>query len=179
MNENKTDTTTDDTTPALKSWKTTLALPLATGFGSGFLPISGTAGTLAIFLAHLFLFPTLLERQNILLGLGVTAVLTAVGFWAASVAERHYGRKDDGRVVIDEWAGYLITVILLPGTWQWLLAAFFVFRFFDIVKPPPANGLQRLKGGTGIMIDDMIAGLYGCILLHAARWTLIALGYAA
>ena len=85
----------------------------------------------------------------------------------------------DGRVVIDEWAGYLITVILLPGTWQWLLAAFFVFRFFDIVKPPPANGLQRLKGGTGIMIDDMIAGLYGCILLHAARWTLIALGYAA
>ncbi len=150
-----------------------LALPLATGLGSGFLPISGTAGTLAIFILHFFFFPAFFENPFTLGPIAIVLLCTVVGIWSASVAEKHYRRKDDGRVVIDEWAGYLITVCGLPGTWQWLVAAFFVFRFFDIVKPPPANALQKLKGGWGIMIDDIIAGAYGCILLNAVNYMLI------
>lgn len=158
------------------TWQTRIALPIATGLGSGFLPISGTAGTLAIFLLHLLVFPRFFERDNWIVGLLVIFTVSGISIVTASIAEKYYHRKDDGRVVIDEWAGYLVTVFLLPGTWKWLLAGFFVFRFFDIIKPPPARGLQALHGGLGITIDDLIAGVYGCILLHIIRLTVLYFG---
>ena len=153
------------------------ALTIATGCGSGFLPISGTAGTLAICLPHALLFPKLFAPESWWLGLIVIVVTSLVGIWAATIAERYYGRKDDGRVVIDEWAGYMITIYLLPAHWFWFAAGFFVFRFFDVIKPPPAHGLQRLGGGLGIMIDDLVAGAFGFVLLHGIRFILIGLGF--
>ena len=94
-------------------------------------------------------------------------------------AERHYGRKDDGRIVADEYLAFPLAAVGLPPAGlhpAWLLVPFLAFRFFDIVKPPPARGLQRLHGGPGIVIDDVIAALYALAASHAALCALAALG---
>ncbi|HQO35381.1 MAG TPA: phosphatidylglycerophosphatase A [bacterium] len=142
------------------------ALTVATGLGSGYLPISGTCGSAVILLLHRFLFPNALTAQNWLSGLILLLVITAIAVFTAEVAERHYGVKDDGRVTIDEFAGYLVTVYCLPAGWVPAVAAFFVFRVLDIIKPPPAHALQDLHGGIGIVIDDVLAGVYGCLFLN-------------
>ena len=93
----------------------------------------------------------------------------ALGPWS----ERYTGKKDPGVFVLDEVIGYLITVAWFRGpSPAALFLAFFVFRFFDIVKPPPARRLERLGGGDGILLDDVVAGLYGLVLvmLPARLW---------
>jgi phosphatidylglycerophosphatase A len=85
------------------------------------------------------------------------------------VAERAPARKDPGAIVIDEVAGMALSVLLLPRTAGVLLAAFVLFRVFDVVKPYPANALQRLRGGAGVMLDDLVAGVYALVALLAAR----------
>lgn len=115
---------------------------------------------------------------------GVTAAVTLVGIWAASAADRHWGTHDSGRIVIDEVAGYMVTMLLVSrADWLMLLAGFVVFRFFDIVKPPPVRWLdENLPGGFGVVIDDVGAGVYGCALMYglvavgAADWLRASLG---
>ena len=87
-------------------------------------------------------------------------VVTVVGTWAAHHAERTLGAKDPGVIVIDEVAGMTLSVLAFPLTPAVLAAAFVLFRVFDIVKPFPARVSQRLPGGAGVMLDDLIAGLY-------------------
>jgi phosphatidylglycerophosphatase A len=99
----------------------------------------------------------------------VTLVVVAAGTWAAHEAERALGSKDPGAIVIDEVAGMALSVLILPLTPVVLAAGFVLFRIFDIMKPYPANALQRLRGGVGVMIDDVIAGLYALLVLAAAR----------
>lgn len=90
------------------------------------------------------------------------AISAPLGAWA----ERYAGRKDPGIFVIDEVIGYLITVLWIGGPSPLALAvAFFVFRFFDIVKPPPARAMERIRGGHGILLDDVVAGLWGLVLV--------------
>jgi phosphatidylglycerophosphatase A len=96
-------------------------------------------------------------------------VVIVVGTWAAQDAERSLGEKDPGAIVIDEVAGMALSLLTLPLTPLVVLAGFLLFRVFDIVKPYPANALQRLRGGVGVMIDDLVAGLYALLLLVAAR----------
>ena len=96
-------------------------------------------------------------------------VVTLVGTWAAHVAEAAVGGKDPGAIVIDEVAGMTLSVLTLPLTVPVLLAGFVLFRVFDIVKPYPAGRLQALTGGVGVMIDDLIAGLYALLVLIALR----------
>lgn len=96
-------------------------------------------------------------------------MVTVLGTWAAQHAERSLGGKDPGAIVVDEVAGMALSVVVLPLTPAVLLAGFALFRMFDIVKPYPANALQRLPGGVGVMIDDVVAGLYALLLLLAAR----------
>jgi phosphatidylglycerophosphatase A len=96
-------------------------------------------------------------------------IVTAVGTWAAHEAERLLGAKDPGDIVIDEVAGMALSVLALPSTPAVLVAGFVLFRIFDIVKPYPANALQRLRGGAGVMIDDLVAGLYALVVLVLAR----------
>ena len=98
--------------------------------------------------------------------------VTIVGTWAAHVVERALGDKDPGVIVVDEVAGMTLSVLALPLTLPVLLAAFVLFRIFDVVKPFPANRAQALPGGVGVMIDDLIAGLYTLLVLMALRTVL-------
>jgi phosphatidylglycerophosphatase A len=98
---------------------------------------------------------------------GAILALFAIGSWSGSVAERHFGRTDPGHVVIDEVMGMLITLFMNPvGAWG-LLAAFLLFRIADIIKPFPANRLERLPGGVGVMADDAMAAVYANLALRA------------
>ena len=144
-----------------------LVLAVATGLGSGYLPVSGTCGTLVVFLLHRFLFPNAFLPERWLSGLIVVALVIAAAVGAAELAERHYGTKDDSRITVDEVAGYLVAVYGLPAEWTPAVAAFFVFRLMDIIKPPPARRLQDLPGGIGIVLDDVFAGLYTCLIMNA------------
>jgi len=97
--------------------------------------------------------------------LACIAGLFAVGVWAASRSEIIFGKKDDGRIVIDEVVGAMITMFMLPLDWRLLIAGFFAFRFFDILKPG-FRRLEKIKGGLGIMIDDVAAGIMANISLR-------------
>lgn len=141
-----------------------LAFAIATAGGAGLAPVApGTAGSLfAAFLLWLIPFSTF--------SLGVTLVgVIFAGIWAGGRIERLSGRKDPGLIVIDEVAGMMLSVLTLPRTLEVLIVAFFCFRVLDIVKPFPARQAQSLRGGVGVMVDDLIAGGYTLFLLAAGR----------
>ncbi len=97
------------------------------------------------------------------------AVVTLAGLWAAGRAERVLGGKDPGAIVIDEVAGMTLSVVAFPLTVPTLAVGFVLFRVFDIVKPFPARASQRARGGLGVMVDDLIAGLYALAALGLLR----------
>ena len=104
--------------------------------------------------------------------LGLWAALAAVvgsGIWASHRVEEALGRKDPGVIVIDEVAGMMVAVLLVPRTPGVLLCAFLLFRLFDIWKPFPARESQALRGGLGVVVDDLIAGAYALVLIMGAR----------
>lgn len=123
----------------------------------------GTAGSLVTLIA-LWLIPFNLPAL-----LGTLVAVTALGIWAASRVERVLGAKDPGVIVIDEVAGMLLSVLTLPRTVPVLLTAFLLFRLFDIWKPFPARESQSFSGGLGVMLDDLIAGVYALVLVMGAR----------
>lgn len=151
-----------------------LAVLIATGFGVGLSPVApGTFGSLlGLGLAYLLIanlsFEILL-LQNALLLVGL--LVTLLGIWAGTRAERIFERKDASQIVIDEVAGQLIAFSFvapysarLEGRWWWaLIVAFALFRLFDIFKPYPINKLQDLTGGFGVMMDDVLAGIYAAL----------------
>jgi phosphatidylglycerophosphatase A len=141
-----------------------VVLFIAQGAWSGRSPIApGTAGTLVAVMLFLVL------RQLSLPFYALSVVIFClVGTWAAGRAEELLGCKDCPSIVIDEIAGYLISLILLPGTWGFMTAAFLLFRVFDIAKPWPLHGLQKVRGGLGVMLDDIGAGIYTNLLLQLA-----------
>lgn len=96
-------------------------------------------------------------------------VVIAVGTWASHHVELLLGRKDPGLIVIDEVAGMMVSVALVPRSIPVLVCAFFLFRLFDIWKPFPAREAQSLRGGAGVMVDDLIAGVYALVLIMGAR----------
>ena len=122
----------------------------------GYSPVApGTAGSVV----GLGLYAALSPLST---GLYVAAVggLSVVVFWIADRAERLLGKHDDGRIVIDEVAGMLTSLAFLPARVDVALAAFVLFRLFDIWKPPPARRAEQLPGGIGIVMDDLVAGVY-------------------
>jgi phosphatidylglycerophosphatase A len=123
----------------------------------------GTAGSLVTLIA-LWLIP--FNRPALI---GTLVAVTALGMWAASRVERVLGTKDPGVIVIDEVAGMLLSVLTLPRTVPVLLTAFLLFRLFDIWKPFPARESQSFSGGLGVMLDDLIAGVYALVLVTGAR----------
>lgn len=155
---------------------------LATFFFLGYSPwASGTVGSLgALLLAWLLLPVPAMLNLGILSSYGVLSGVLALLFLALGVplghwAEKRYGRKDPGPFVLDEVAGFFVPFCFFlheRPAWDEMLAAFFLFRLFDVVKPPPARRLERLRGGWGIMLDDVVAGLYalmGLVVYHAVR----------
>jgi phosphatidylglycerophosphatase A len=140
-----------------------IVLLLATGFGVGCSPIApGTLGTLITLPVYYFLsaIPSPLYE------------ITLIGFfflsvWISENAEIFFRKKDDQRIVIDEMMGFLITMLWVPKTIRLVIIGFFLFRLFDILKPFPIRRLEeRLKGGYGVVLDDVIAGVYANIVLH-------------
>jgi len=138
------------------------ALILGTWFGSGLMPFaSGTFGTLAaVPLAVLWSF------FSPLFGALILIVMILVAIWASQVVQNLLERVDPSEVVIDEVVGFLLTLLWIPISWGTLLAGFLLFRLFDIWKPWPAGPAERLHGGFGIVLDDLVAGLYANLALR-------------
>lgn len=138
---------------------------LAFGFGSGLSPWApGTAGTLAA-------VPLYWLAADLGLPVYSTLLLLAalLGVWICDSASRQLKVHDHPGIVWDEFVGYWITMWAMPVDWMWMLAGFVAFRVFDIVKPWPISHLDRkVKGGFGIMIDDILAGVMACATLHLA-----------
>jgi phosphatidylglycerophosphatase A len=142
------------------------ALALATAFGVGYVPVaSGTFGS-AVGLLVWALLPATPLAQGVARG-----GLFVAGPGAGNVAERHFGRTDPGEVVIDEVMGMLLTLFLSGVGWKGAIVGFFLFRLFDVVKPPPARRLERLHGGVGVMADDAMAAVYANLALRACLWS--------
>ena len=140
-----------------------LIVLFASGLGAGYAPIaSGTFGTMVAI--PLFILLSRWGTPGVLAGLLFTAVL---GIPAADHMERSLGTSDPGKVVIDEIAGYLLAMAGSPVAVGHIIAGFFLFRFFDIVKPPPVRQAERyLRGGLGVVADDLLAGVYAWICLR-------------
>ncbi len=141
----------------------TIIMAIATGLYSGYLPKApGTWGSLV----GLLLF-FLLHTLSLPVYLAVVAGLFVVGSFAAGEAEKILDNRDPGLVVIDEIVGILITMIAVPATPLAMGLGFILFRIFDILKPFPVNFFdQRFHGGLGIMLDDVMAGIYSLIILQ-------------
>jgi phosphatidylglycerophosphatase A len=137
-----------------------IAYLFATGFGTGYTPFApGTAGSLLALLLFWFI------PLNSLHWLILCSIFIVIGIWAATVVEKDRG-KDPGVVVIDEIAGQWCALLFFPRSFGIYIAGFFIFRILDIVKPYPARRSEKLPGGIGIMIDDIIAGIYSNIIIH-------------
>jgi phosphatidylglycerophosphatase A len=144
-----------------------LALAIATVFGVGYAPIApGTFGSAAGLLLW-WVLPASTPVQA-----AAIVVIFVAGSWSGSVAERHFGRTDPGQVVADEVMGMLITLFLNPVGWLGALVGFLLFRLFDVIKPYPANRLEQLHGGIGVMADDAMAAVYANLALRVAIYLL-------
>lgn len=140
-------------------------LVIATFFGSGLSPLApGTCGSLATILLVYFIKPY--WQAPLYIQLIAIAVVFIVGIPAGSAAEKHFNKKDPGACVIDEVAGQMISLLLVPHKTSFYIAGFFLFRFFDILKPFPIRRLEKIPGGLGIMLDDIMAGLYALALMQ-------------
>ena len=137
---------------------------IASGFGSGLSPIApGTAGSLAAIPFYLLLLHRLPVWQYLVLMLAVFAL----GIWASERTSRDLGQHDYGGIVWDEFVGQWLVLLACPLEWWAITAGFILFRLFDIWKPPPIGWLDaRVKGGFGIMIDDVLAALYAWLALQ-------------
>lgn len=148
-----------------------LSVIIGTGFGSGFSPFApGTAGALLATLVWLGL--SCLVSSVILLWLTVAMILvfTVAGIWASDCLEAFWG-EDPSRVVVDEMVGVWIVLLAVPAGHIWYASgAFVLFRLFDIFKPLGIRKMENLPGGVGVMMDDILSGVYGFIVLIAARW---------
>lgn len=143
---------------------------LAVGFGSGLAPKApGTAGTVVAI--PIFLLMNYLVLWQYLV---VVLILFLVGIWICESAANRLGVHDDPSIVWDEIVGYLITMIAAPPGWLWVVTGFVLFRLFDILKPWPIRVIdKRVKGGMGIMLDDVLAALFALILMQVGQTVLL------
>jgi len=140
-----------------------IALILSIWFGAGLLPVMpGTYGTVAAI--PLYLVENLLAPQY---QLSILLIIVIGAIWSSHRSQGILSVVDPPQIVIDEVAGFLVTIILIPFTWPTLIAGFFLFRFFDILKPPPIKKIEKkITGGVGVVLDDLVAGAYAHISLR-------------
>ena len=144
---------------------TTIALAVATVGGVGYVPFApGTFGSAVGLLAWWLLGPSAVVQGIAIIG------LFAAGVWSGGVCEGHFRRTDPRHVVIDEVMGMLITLFLNPVGWVGAIGAFLLFRIADVIKPFPADRLERLHGGVGVMADDGMAAVYANLALRVCIW---------
>ena len=151
--------------PSSRRWNNHWVHFLAFGLGSGAAPKApGTFGTLAAIPLYL-----LLAQLPLWAYLVIVVASFALGIYLCGQASKDMGVHDHGGIVWDEFVGFWITMIAVPMQWPWIIAGFVLFRFFDIIKPWPIGWLdKRVHGGLGIMIDDVIAGIFALIILQVA-----------
>jgi len=137
---------------------------IAFGFGVGAIPVApGTFGTLVAIPMYYWL----LSPLPVWLYISLVTVLFILACWLCDICSKEIGVHDHGGMVIDEIIGYFITMIAVPPEWKYMLAGFLLFRLFDIWKPWPINlADQHIKGGFGVMFDDLLAALVSCLCLH-------------
>ena len=153
--------------PMTSERKSRTAWLLATFFGIGFLrPGPGTYASLITVLCWWAVSQWARPSWLVPIAILAAVAITLLGIHPATVVERESGERDPGFVVIDEVAGQMISLIAVPVHWKYLLASFILFRGFDIAKPFPLRRLERLPGGTGIMMDDVGAGIYALAVLQ-------------
>ncbi|MDB5031930.1 phosphatidylglycerophosphatase A [Mucilaginibacter sp.] len=139
----------------------------ATVFGIGYL--GKGVGTIAAFVSCLFWYLIFHKTYSNSTSILITFGVIALGIWSGNKVEPIWG-KDHNRVVIDEVAGMFISLLFVPVTLPYILIAFVLFRFFDILKPLFIKRLELLPGGWGVMMDDILAGIYANIILQAVVW---------
>jgi phosphatidylglycerophosphatase A len=150
------------------------AVVLATGFGSGYSPIApGTAGTIVA--VPIYLLLVWYWHLSLVSYLIVVVIVTALGCLAAHRAGRHFGLIDAGHIVIDEIAGFLISMTAVAVSWPAIIIGFILFRVSDILKPWPASYFDRkVANGFGVVMDDVMAGLYVLVVMQVlSYWQLI------
>jgi phosphatidylglycerophosphatase A len=142
---------------------------LATGGYVGYFPVApGTAGSVVGLLIYLPL-----SSAPASLYLAVVSLLFGGGVYLSHQAEKELGKPDSAHIVIDEITGVLAALFMVPQGFFWALGAFLLFRIFDIIKPPPIRWMEiRLKGGWGIMADDLMAAVYANAILQGVAWAL-------
>lgn len=144
-----------------------LAFAIATVFKAGYIPIApGTVGSII----GLLIFWLIKDYASFTIEMFVAAALFFAGVWASTIVEQVLERHDPGVVIVDEVVGMLVALMLLPPTITVMFLAFLLFRVFDIIKPYPARWCEQLSRGWGIMIDDVVAGLYVNVLIHIILW---------
>ena len=156
-----------------RSLSDNLAIACATAAYSGYFPLfPGTVGAAA----GLVLYIILVRAGVLTAGQGAGWWISILVVFAAGVASAHRCEKlfgqDNKRIVVDEVWGMIVSLYALPVAWGWVLAAFLLFRFFDIVKPFPGRRAEKMGGGLAIMLDDGIAGVYTAGLLHLVRFVM-------
>jgi phosphatidylglycerophosphatase A len=135
---------------------------IATCAHVGYAPVApGTFGSVV----GLGIYYLVRRQASTAVELGTIAVIVVIGLWSATEAEHHFGGIDPGPVVIDEVIGMLITLALHPVNVAGAILGFFIFRVLDVVKPWPARRLEHLPGGFGVVLDDVMAGIYGNLLM--------------
>jgi len=150
-----------------------VAVARATAGHTGWFPVA--PGTIGSAVGVLLWWALRLAGATVAVEVAVAAALFVAGAWAAAETERALGVTDPGPVVIDEVMGMCVTLIAAPLAWPAAVTGFVLFRVFDIVKPPPARGLEQLHGGWGIMADDLAAAVYAwaalqLLLATGASW---------
>ena len=139
---------------------------LAFGFGAGLSPVApGTAGTVVAVGLELLMRPLSLPVR-----VAIVIAVCIVGVWICGEIARRLDAHDHPGIVWDEFAGYFLAMLAAPPGWPWVLAGFVLFRFFDVLKPWPIRELDHgIHGGLGIMLDDLVAGLFAGLILLAGK----------
>ena len=144
-----------------------LRILLATGLGAGYAPVApGTFGSGL----GLLVYWAAATAGGWPAALAALIVVTGAGLWSAGAAEQYFGYTDPGSVVIDEVAGQILALLFFAPTPRILISGFLLFRLMDVIKPFPANRLESLHGGLGIMADDLVAAVYANLILWLLAW---------
>lgn len=160
----------------LKKGAPLVPVVIGTGFGSGFWPWGpGTAGALLAALVWYALSMLLPAGMLVAATVVLVLVFQVLGIWSANKLAPYWG-EDPSRVVVDEMVGVWISLLAVPaGSIAYAVAAFVLFRFFDMVKPFGVRHMEAMGGGVGVMMDDVLAGMYGFFVLYVVRFAIIPL----